>query len=87
MKGRILLALESTSSRMSRLGKSLVTGVELMSAEQIIRRIEKVEAGELAAIAAELLAPGRLSAAGIGPDESVFLEGVRRVNPDLRAAA
>ena len=87
VKGRILLALESTSSRMSRLGKSLVTGVELMSAEQIIRRIERVEAGELAAIAAELLAPGRLSAAGIGPDESVFLEGVRRVNPDLRAAA
>ena len=87
VKGRILLSLESTSSRMSRLGKSLITGVELVGPEKIIRRVERVELDELAQIAGELLAPDRLSAAGIGPDEDVFLDGVRRVNPGLKAVA
>ena len=87
VKGRILLALESTSSRMSRLGKSLVTGVELLSAEKLIRSLEQVQADELAAIATDLLAPGRLSAAGIGPDEDVFLAGIDRINPALRHVA
>ena len=87
VKGRILLAMESTSSRMTRLGKSLVTGVELISADKVIRALDRVQADELAAIAAELLAPARLSAAGIGPDEDVFLSGVDRVNPALRKVA
>ena len=87
VKGRILLALESTSSRMSRLGKSLVTGVDLLTAEQVIRSLERVQADELAAIATDLLAPGRLSAAGIGPDEDVFLAGIDRINPALRKVA
>lgn len=87
VKGRILLAMESTASRMSRLGKSLVTGVELLTAEQVIRSLERVQADELAAIATDLLAPGRLSAAGIGPDEDIFLDGIDRINPALRKVA
>ena len=31
LKGRLLLAMESTSARMSRLGKSLISGVEILS--------------------------------------------------------
>ena len=40
-------------------------------------------------LAGVLLEPGRLSAAGIGPDESHFRRAVERVNPGLpdRAAA
>ena len=87
VKGRILLAMESTSSRMSRLGKALVTGVELQTADQVIKKLQRVQADELAAIAAELLAPARLSAVGIGPSEDVFLDGVARVNPGLAKAA
>lgn len=87
VKGRIMLSMESTSNRMSRLGKSLVTGTELLSLDRIIAEIESVEAGEIAALAAELLAPERLSAAGIGPSEERFLAAVERINPGLAAAA
>jgi len=34
-----------------------------------------------------LLEPGRISAAGIGPSEERFLEGIERVHPGLAAAA
>jgi predicted Zn-dependent peptidase len=87
LKGRLLLSLESTSNRMSRLGKSLVTGGELLSTEQVVERIEAVEPDEIAALAAELLAPERLSAAAIGPSEKRFHAAVRNVNPALLARA
>jgi predicted Zn-dependent peptidase len=89
LKGRMLLALESTSNRMSRLGKSLVTGTELLGLEELIERIDAVTAEDVAALATDLLALDGLSAAGIGPDESRFRAAVERVNPALldRAAA
>jgi predicted Zn-dependent peptidase len=87
LKGRLLLSLESTSNRMSRLGKSLVTGGELLSTEQVVERVEAVSADEIAALAAELLAPERLSAAAIGPSEDRFHAAVRHVNPALLARA
>jgi predicted Zn-dependent peptidase len=87
LKGRLLLSLESTSNRMSRLGKSLVTETELLSPDEVIARIEAVDANEIAEVAAELLAPERLSAAGIGPSEEPFRAAVERVNPSLLARA
>ena len=38
LKGRILLSLESTSARMTRLGKSIITETPLLSPETIVRR-------------------------------------------------
>jgi predicted Zn-dependent peptidase len=89
LKGRILLSLESTSSRMSRLGKSLVTNTELLPVDEVVARIEAVTAESVAALAAELLRLDRLSAAGIGPSEARFRRAIERVNPALveRAAA
>ncbi len=87
LKGRLLLSLESTSNRMTRLGKGVVTGTPLLSVEEIVRRLEAVEAEEVSELAGELLAPGRLSAAGIGPDEARFREAVERVNPALISKA
>jgi predicted Zn-dependent peptidase len=87
MKGRIMLSMESTSNRMSRLGKSLSSDTELLSLERIIAEIEAVEADELAELAGVLLAPEKLSAAGIGPNEKRFLAAVERVNPELARAA
>ncbi len=83
LKGRILLSLESTSARMTRLGKSIITETPLLSPEMIVRRLEAVTAGEVAELADALLAPQRLSVAGIGPDEGRFTEAVKRVNPGL----
>ena len=87
LKGRIMLSMESTSNRMSRLGKSLITDTELLSIERIVAEVEAVEAEALAELAGVLLAPERLSAAGIGPDEERFLAAVEHVNPGLARAA
>ncbi len=87
LKGRILLSLESTSARMTRLGKSTITNTPLLTPEQVVRRLEAVTAAEVAELADTLLAPERLSVAGIGPDEGLFVDAVQRVNPALRAKA
>jgi predicted Zn-dependent peptidase len=87
LKGRIMLSMESTSNRMSRLGKSLITDTELLSIERIMAEIEAVEPEALAELADVLLAPEKLSAAGIGPDEDRFLAAVEHVNPGLARAA
>ena len=83
LKGRILLSLESTSARMTRLGKSTITDTPLLTPEEIVKRLEAVTAPEVAELADALLAPERLSVAGIGPDEGRFTEAVTRVNPAL----
>ena len=87
LKGRILLSMESTSNRMSRLGKSLITDTELLSIERIMAEIDAVEPEALAELAGVLLAPEKLSAAGIGPSEERFLAAVEHVNPGSPSAA
>ena len=83
LKGRMLLSMESTSNRMSRLGKSLITDTELLSLDEIMERIDAVVADDVAALASDLLRLDRLSAAGIGPSEARFRAAVQRVNPAL----
>jgi predicted Zn-dependent peptidase len=87
LKGRIMLSMESTSNRMSRLGKSLITDTELLSIERIMAEIDAVEPEALAELADILLSPEKLSAAGIGPSEERFLAAIERVNPGLARAA
>jgi predicted Zn-dependent peptidase len=83
LKGRIMLALESTSNRATRLGKSLVTDTELLTPDEVIGRVNAVSAEEVAALAAELLAPERLAVAGIGPSARVVRKAAQCVNPAL----
>src|SRR5215216_2013435 len=87
LKGRIMLSMESTSNRMSRLGKSLITDTELLSLDRIMAEIDAVEPENVAELAELLLAAEKLSAAGIGPDEERFLSAVAPVNPALVPAA
>jgi predicted Zn-dependent peptidase len=72
---------------MTRLGRATITDMPLLDVEEIVRRLEAVTGVEVAALADELLSPGRLSAAGIGPDEGAFREAVARVNPELLSRA
>src|SRR5881227_141533 len=46
LKGRIMLSMESTSNRMSRLGKSVITDTELMTFDRIFAEIDAVEPDE-----------------------------------------
>ena len=87
LKGRIHLSMESTSNRMTRLGKSLITDTELLSFDRIIAEIEAVHAEEVAELAGLLFAPERLSISGIGPSERAFRAGARRINPSVLARA
>ncbi len=86
-EGRILLSMESTSNRMSRLGKSLISDTELLSIDRIAAEIDAVTPDAVAELAGVLLAPEKLSAAGIGPGEERFRDAVRRVKPELSARA
>ncbi len=87
LKGRIVLSMESTASRMSRLGKALITDTELLSLDRVIAEIDGVEASGVAELADVLLAPEQLSAGGIGPSEERFLAAVERVHPGLPTQA
>ena len=79
--------MESTSNRMSRLGKSLITDSELLGFERIIAEIDAVEEDAVAELAGVLLAPDRLSASGVGPDEDRFRAAVVHANANLVARA
>ncbi|MHB1467949.1 MAG: M16 family metallopeptidase [Solirubrobacteraceae bacterium] len=72
VKGRIVLALESTGARMARLGASELYGLPLLSIDETIERIDAVDVPQLRELASELLDPARLSVAAIGPDEAGF---------------
>ncbi len=76
LKGRIVLALESTSARMNRLGSSLLAGVPLLSLDEAVGMVEAVTLDDLRELAGELWAPEKLAAAGIGPDEDAFRSAV-----------
>ena len=71
-KGRLVLGLETTHNRMSRLGKLTVTGSEILSLDEIIERIDAVTAADVQSLAAELYEPGCLTAVAIGPEAKVF---------------
>ncbi|MFL5964481.1 MAG: M16 family metallopeptidase [Gaiellaceae bacterium] len=87
LKGRILLSMESTSARMNRLGKSLITDSELLSLDRIVAEIDAVEASSISELATALLAPERLSAACIGPNDERFLAALEQITPGLARAA
>jgi predicted Zn-dependent peptidase len=87
LKGRILLSMEATSNRMSRLGKSLITDTELLSLDRIAAEIDAVEADAVAELAGVLLTREKLSASGIGPSEERFKQALRRIDPQLAARA
>jgi predicted Zn-dependent peptidase len=76
LKGRVVLALESTGARMNRLGSEILAGAPLLSLDEVVERIDAVTLEDVAALAHELWAPERLSGAGIGPDEARFEEAL-----------
>ena len=89
LKTRIMLSMESTSNRMSRLGKSLITDSELLDLDRILAEIDAVDAGAVAQLAEVALRSDAFSVAAIGPDQERLLEAAGPVCPALveRAAA
>jgi predicted Zn-dependent peptidase len=86
LKGRVVLALESTGARMSRLGSELLADAPLESIDEIVARIEAVTLEDLGALVEALWDPERLSAAGIGPEEERFDEALGAALPAVAGA-
>jgi predicted Zn-dependent peptidase len=72
LKGRVVLALESTGARMNRLGSEVLAGEPMLTLDELTERIDAVTLSDLAELAGELWAPERICAAGIGPDRERF---------------
>jgi predicted Zn-dependent peptidase len=70
---------------MTRLGRSLITDTELLGLDRLIAEIDAVDASAVAELAGLLLAPERISAAGIGPSDERFRTAVGGLNPELPA--
>jgi predicted Zn-dependent peptidase len=87
LKGRVVLALESTGSRMSRLGSEILAGAPLMAIDEVVARIDAVTRQDLVELTEELWTPDRLSLAGIGPDETRFEEAISGLSPALTPSA
>jgi predicted Zn-dependent peptidase len=67
IKGHLVLGLESTRNRMTRLGKNQVTGGEILSVDEVVERIEAVTADDVKRVAADVFA-GETALAVIGPE-------------------
>jgi predicted Zn-dependent peptidase len=89
VKGRVVLSLESTNTRMNRLGSSVLTDVPVLGIDEVIERIDAVTLDDLRELAAELWPARGLSAAGIGPDAAMFEEAIAPLGLEgpLKAAA
>ncbi|MHB8242846.1 MAG: M16 family metallopeptidase, partial [Solirubrobacteraceae bacterium] len=72
LKGRVVLGMESTGARMSRLGASVLNDLPILSVDEMIERIEDVSIEQVRELAGALYTPSELSVAGVGPDEARF---------------
>jgi predicted Zn-dependent peptidase len=86
VKGRIVLSMESTANRMHRLGRSVLTGMPLLSPDEVIAKLDAVDRDQIQALADEFYVPSSLSAAAIGREENVFRDALGSVNARLAAA-
>jgi len=65
-KGALVLSLENTTARMSRLGRAVLDGQDYLSPRELMRRIDAVTLEEVRCLADELLPPERLTIVGLG---------------------
>ncbi len=75
LAGSTILALEDTSSRMTRLGRALTTGIPLLGLDEVLATIEAVTPEQVAEVAEVLLGGPQTIAAG-GPPAAADHDGV-----------
>jgi predicted Zn-dependent peptidase len=87
VKGRTVLSMESTLTRMNRLGSSVLMDVPLLSVDEVLAAFDAVTMDDVMALAHDLWDPGRMSAAGVGGSETAFRSALESVSPVLAQAA
>ena len=75
LTGSTILALEDTSSRMTRMGRAMTTGTPLLGLDEIMAAIEAVTADEVAEVA-DVLLGGPQTIAAVGPLDADDLAAV-----------
>jgi predicted Zn-dependent peptidase len=85
VKGRTTLSMESTLARMNRLGSSVLMDVPVLTLDEVLAALDAVTLDDVAALSAELYAPERLSAAGVGASEDDFRAALAPVSEALAA--
>lgn len=83
LKGRLVLGLESPTTRMNRVGRSLLGMQELLSLDEVIARIEAVTADDVQALADEFWRPEKMSAAAIGTSGDAIRAALVHLSPAL----
>lgn len=86
VKGRLVLSSESTAARMSRISRATLFGLPIESLDEMLAKVDAVGVDELTALAAELYAAERISAACVGADEDRFRRALAPVSEALVAA-
>ena len=86
VKGRTVLSMESTLTRMNRLGSSVLMGVPLLTVDEVLAAFDAVTLEDVNELAQGLWQPERMSAAGVGGDETAFRRALETVSPALAAA-
>lgn len=83
VKGRVALAMESPSGRMSQLGASVLLDLPILTLDEIEAKIDAVTLDDAAEITGELYDPARFSAAAVGGDEERFRGALAPVSAAL----
>jgi predicted Zn-dependent peptidase len=85
VKGRMVLSLESSAARMSRVARAILFDTPLLSIDEMLARVDAVTEDDVAGFAADFYEPGRFSAACIGKDEDCFRTATGAVSEALVA--
>ncbi len=68
MKGQLVLGLESTSNRMNRIGRSLLSRGRVLTLDEVLNKLSAVGRDDVDQLARRLMADRRVALAAIGPD-------------------
>ena len=71
LKGNLLLGLESSSSRMSRIGTLEMTVGKYVTLDEVIAKIDRVTAADIRAVANRLFQPDLISWYLLGPEQNL----------------
>ncbi len=85
VKGRLVLSGESSAARMSRIARSALHDLPLLSIDEMLARVDAVTVDELSELATELYGRDGLSTACVGRDEDRFRAAVAPVTGAVTA--
>ncbi|MBN2027839.1 MAG: insulinase family protein [Actinobacteria bacterium] len=75
IKGNLVLSLEDSGSRMTRLGKAEICQGEILSLDQLLARVDAVSCDDIHKLAKDIFGPRKLVVTAIGPFGEKEIQG------------